>query len=988
MSCGLSEQTWRRAADRVGFAGLFLLLIVVVSIAVPSAVGQILFENQKMRPAFPFENSRFGFIVRMNNDLTLVSGGTDPDDPEADAVYVYRLNPDTQVWREDARLLPIRNQMEDDNFGNKFASAGNFVVVGAKDDSTQVSGAGAVYVFRYDEDRGNWRQQSKLYSPDPEVDQDFGKVVSAYSGPDGDVVAVSAPFDNNEYGVDAGAVYIYRFDDSTQEWVFQWKIEAPDGSDTDQLGDTIALGDDVVFATAIEDDEFVEQGTVYVFRRIPGSRAWQLETKLIPSDGRAGDYFGETIAWNGEDAVAVGARGSDDAAFAAGAVYVFRYDDVSGTWFEEAKLIPRDAQPGDTFGKDVAFEGDWLVGSAPLRDRGNAKSSGAAFSFRFDRSSGVWVEDSLLQATDSQADDRYGGNIAIAGDWMVAGAWGHDEFALDGGAIYFHQFRSPRLYVSKDGLPAGNGRNWNSAFRRLTAALDAARDNPFIEEIWVQNGVYRPDEGTGDRTLAFELVDGVAVYGGFVGDELNLNERDPDTNLTVLDGDLRGNDRGDFANFDDNAYNVVRAVSVGDGALLDGFVIRGGNAVGSPAPYDRGGGISIRDRSNPTIRNVTLTENRSLRGGAAIHVHFRSEPLIEDCLILDHESETEAGGAISSKYNSSPTILNCRIIGSRVINGNGGAISQMYGGMMIIRDTIITGNTAGDDGGALFAIDAAVDMVNVAMMFNRASASGVASLSSAASLLMTNCSMGWNEGTDAEVGVIHNIPTSHVDLLNSIVFDNYGRPSLTGDGTRFVAWSNVEGGAEGDGNINLPPVFEDPAGPDRIPGTEDDHLRVLDASPVIDAGNNGFVPLDISTDIAGNARMYDDPGMPDTGTGSSPIVDMGAWEFNRESRIFEITMIEPGEAGTRNRLSIKGAVPFAEVTVVYGFEPGETRVLRCDGLFYGIESADVLERVSADADGNVSVVFWVPGGVSGRTIYLQASEESCRVTNLFETVFN
>jgi len=46
----------------------------------------------------------------------------------------------------------------------------------------------------------------------------------------------------------------------------------------------------------------------------------------------------------------------------------------------------------------------------------------------------------------------------------------------------------------------------------------------------------------------------------------------------------------------------------------------------------------------------------------------------------------------------------------------------------------------------------------------------------------------------------------------------------------------------------------------------------------VDAGDNTAVPAGITTDLAGQPRFVDDPKVPDTGRGTPPIVDMGAYE--------------------------------------------------------------------------------------------------------------
>ncbi len=106
--------------------------------------------------------------------------------------------------------------------------------------------------------------------------------------------------------------------------------------------------------------------------------------------------------------------------------------------------------------------------------------------------------------------------------------------------------------------------------------------------------------------------------------------------------------------------------------------------------------------------------------------------------------------------------------------------------------------------------------------------------------------------------------------------------------TCVQGWSGKLGGT---GNIGDDPMFVDADGPDNIPGTEDDDLRLSPGSPAIDAGINPALPPDttdldgdgdtvepIPVDLNGVPRFMDISGIPDTGFGTPPIVDMGAYE--------------------------------------------------------------------------------------------------------------
>ena len=133
---------------------------------------------------------------------------------------------------------------------------------------------------------------------------------------------------------------------------------------------------------------------------------------------------------------------------------------------------------------------------------------------------------------------------------------------------------------------------------------------------------------------------------------------------------------------------------------------------------------------------------------------------------------------------------------------------------------------------------------------------------------LTNCTLSGNFA-GVEGGGLFATGSSSSFLLNCIVWGNTGG-ALGGPGTFTVAYSNIEGGSTGAGNTDTDPLFVDAAG---------GNLRLSIGSPCIDAADNTAVPLGVTTDLDGNPRFVDDPATADTGIGTPPIVDMGAYEF-------------------------------------------------------------------------------------------------------------
>ena len=229
---------------------------------------------------------------------------------------------------------------------------------------------------------------------------------------------------------------------------------------------------------------------------------------------------------------------------------------------------------------------------------------------------------------------------------------------------------APRIiYVDQDATPPSNGASWKTAFRSLQNALAIARDG---DHIWVAGGTYTRTITT-SRDLAFELKSGVGLYGGFNGTETSLEERDWESNLTILSGDIGTEDDNS-----DNSYHVIIGA---DNAILDGFNVSDGNANDHDEATRRGGGL-YNDGTSPTVRNCTFIGNYALYGGAiqnrasattlvesctfrgnrakhgAAVQNDESSPTITDCVFIGNSAE-EQGGAIDSRASSTPTITHC-----------------------------------------------------------------------------------------------------------------------------------------------------------------------------------------------------------------------------------------------------------------------------------------------------------------------------------------
>jgi hypothetical protein len=189
------------------------------------------------------------------------------------------------------------------------------------------------------------------------------------------------------------------------------------------------------------------------------------------------------------------------------------------------------------------------------------------------------------------------------------------------------------IYVDTDAVGANNGSSWENAYNFLQDALADANSSRKPVEIRVAQGTYTPDsnsarpDGSGDRQATFELINGVALKGGYAGfGEPNPDARDVQFYETVLSGDLQRNDDG-LNNISENSFRVVTVIGAGSTAVLDGFIVTASTG-GHPAEC---AGL-YNYLASPTVSNCTFFGNRALSSYSGNSVLNRyGHPTISNC---------------------------------------------------------------------------------------------------------------------------------------------------------------------------------------------------------------------------------------------------------------------------------------------------------------------------------------------------------------------
>jgi hypothetical protein len=272
--------------------------------------------------------------------------------------------------------------------------------------------AGAVYVFVRTPQ--GWVQQAQLAAARPVQGSGFG--FSLALSDDGSTLAVGAPF---ESGIDAqadeqGAVHVFGRVGS--HWSVPVRLAAAQGAD--RFGVSVSLsgrGDVLAVGTPGQDgDAARDLGAVHVFGRDAG--AWTQRADLRASDPQAEDGLGTSVALSIDGrTLAVGAQSSGR-----GAVHVFQQS--AAGWREQDVLVfGNGASAHERFGARLALSADGstlAVGAAgAVGDGAHQGSPGAAYVFA--RDADRWQQQARLVASNAEAGDAFGGQLALSADGQV-----------------------------------------------------------------------------------------------------------------------------------------------------------------------------------------------------------------------------------------------------------------------------------------------------------------------------------------------------------------------------------------------------------------------------------------------------------------------------------------------------------------------------------------------------------------------------------------
>lgn len=255
------------------------------------------------------------------------------------------------------------------------------------------------------------------------------------------------------------------------------------------------------------------------------------------------------------------------------------------------------------------------------------------------------------------------------------------------------------------------------------------------------------------------------------------------------------------------------------------------------------------------------------------------------------EFSCPAGIAIAGSV-SEASIVETDFIGN---TGCGSGAMQLEGTVQIDRCRFIGNEGMFDGGAAIHSFHGHYTVSNSLFLAN--DRLGFSTIFAGDSLTLINCTLADNGDTAFVIagGGTHRVihaPQAAVTASNCIIWGNKSIDgesqavirSLFGPVPRFdfclvQHWDELSASLVGSHSFASDPMFRSVTGPDGIPGTPDDDLRLSPHSPAIDRGSNDAMPAALGLDLEGLARRREDSATPDFTPSAAPQIDLGAYEF-------------------------------------------------------------------------------------------------------------
>ncbi len=240
----------------------------------------------------------------------------------------------------------------------------------------------------------------------------------------------------------------------------------------------------------------------------------------------------------------------------------------------------------------------------------------------------------------------------------------------------------------------------------------------------------------------------------------------------------------------------------------------------------RGGGLYAMESNSIKIKDTVIQGNIARGYGGGISF-INTDPTISNSIISENTSTKNGGGALFD--HSSANLSRCEITSNYSDESGGGFYS--HSGTILLTNSVVNDNRVPDHGAGIYGLESQVETSNCLIARNHAGLDGGGICLNMSQITMINCTVVNNNARDGG-----GIAASGFPEISTCIFWSNFPNQIDESGLPLITYSNIQGGFEGDGNIDADPCF--------VFGPRGDYYlsQILSGqtvnSPCLDSGND------------------------------------------------------------------------------------------------------------------------------------------------------
>jgi hypothetical protein len=243
---------------------------------------------------------------------------------------------------------------------------------------------------------------------------------------------------------------------------------------------------------------------------------------------------------------------------------------------------------------------------------------------------------------------------------------------------------------------------------------------------------------------------------------------------------------------------TVRSEKGPDGCIID--------CAGSQGSFRRGFYFHCEEGPDSILDGLTIKNGYAYSGGG-VYCDGSASPTLTNCIIKANTAEHEGGGLYN--YSGSGTLRDCTFI-SNSAGQDGGGMQNDEGGPHLV-GCVFMANVAGDEGGGLCNEDSNPSprgaMLTNCVFAGNSSNDGGGISSDRSSPVLVNCTFTRNHADYG--GAIDSKAGASSIVVNCVLWANEPDGIRDKDAVTIVTYSDVQGGRDGEGNVDIDPLFAD-----------------------------------------------------------------------------------------------------------------------------------------------------------------------------------